>query len=64
VLIAIGITGKGGFILEMRIGGPGESTRPLRSHSGDFFVSVPAGGDTYVLSRVIHHWNDEKAVAI
>jgi hypothetical protein len=32
--------------------------------SGDFFSSVPAGGDAYILSRVIHDWTDEKAVAI
>jgi hypothetical protein len=32
--------------------------------SGDFFVSVPAGADAYVLSRVIHDWNDEEATAI
>ena len=32
--------------------------------SGDFFRSVPSGGDTYILSRVIHDWDDEKAVAI
>ncbi len=25
---------------------------------------VPPGGDTYLLSRVIHDWNDEKAIAI
>jgi len=32
--------------------------------SGDFFVSVPAGADAYLLSRVIHDWDDDKAVAI
>jgi len=32
--------------------------------SGDFFVSVPNGADLYLLSRVIHDWDDDKAVAI
>jgi hypothetical protein len=32
--------------------------------AGDFFVSLPAGGDAYVLKRVIHDWDDERAVAI
>jgi len=32
--------------------------------SGDFFRSVPSGGDAYILSRVIHDWDDAKAVAI
>jgi hypothetical protein len=32
--------------------------------SGDFFTSVPAGGNTYLLSRVIHDWDDEQATAI
>jgi O-methyltransferase domain len=31
---------------------------------GDFFEHVPEGGDTYVLSHVIHDWDDESAVAI
>jgi O-methyltransferase domain/Dimerisation domain len=26
---------------------------------GDFFVDVPAGGDAYVLSQVLHDWDDE-----
>jgi len=32
--------------------------------SGDFFVSVPPGGDVYVLMNVVHNWDDEHAVAI
>ncbi len=32
--------------------------------SGDFFESVPAGADVYVLKNVIHDWNDERAHAI
>ena len=32
--------------------------------SGDFFRSVPEGGDAYMLSRVIHDWADDNAVAI
>jgi hypothetical protein len=31
---------------------------------GDFFRSVPAGGDVYVMKKVIHDWNDERALAI
>jgi SAM-dependent methyltransferase len=32
--------------------------------AGDFFTAVPADGDAYVLSRVIHDWDDEAAVRI
>ncbi len=31
--------------------------------AGDFFDSVPAG-DVYVIKKVIHDWNDERAIAI
>jgi SAM-dependent methyltransferase len=31
---------------------------------GDIFESVPEGGDAYVLCRVLHDWNDERALAI
>jgi hypothetical protein len=32
--------------------------------AGDFFEAVPGGGDVYVLSWVIHDWDDERSVAI
>jgi ubiquinone/menaquinone biosynthesis C-methylase UbiE len=32
--------------------------------SGDFFQSVPPGGDVYILKAVIHDWDDEHASAI
>ncbi len=31
---------------------------------GDFFAGVPAGGDAYVLSWILHDWDDEAAVQI
>ena len=32
--------------------------------AGDFFGSVPAGGDVYLLKKVIHDWEDEEAGTI
>lgn len=32
--------------------------------AGDYFTAVPAGADAYLLSHVIHNWNDEKATEI
>ncbi len=32
--------------------------------AGDFFQGVPAGGDAYVLSHVIHDWNEEQCLTI
>lgn len=32
--------------------------------AGDIFESVPAGGSAYLLSRVIHDWNDDQAAQI
>jgi len=32
--------------------------------AGDFFKSVPAGGDAYIMKWIIHDWNDEKAITI
>ena len=31
---------------------------------GDFFDKVPTGADTYVLSNILHNWDDERAAAI
>ncbi len=39
-------------------------TDRCRAEGGDFFKSVPAGGDLYVLKHIIHDWNDAKATQI
>ena len=31
---------------------------------GDAFTAVPADHETYLLSRVIHDWDDERAIAL
>jgi SAM-dependent methyltransferase len=31
---------------------------------GDFFTSVPSGGDAYLLKHVLHDWDDDRAGAI
>jgi hypothetical protein len=33
-------------------------------HDGSFFDAVPSGGDLYLLKKVIHDWDDERAGAI
>ncbi len=32
--------------------------------AGDFFDAVPAGGDAYVLSWILHDWDDRSAARI
>jgi ubiquinone/menaquinone biosynthesis C-methylase UbiE len=51
-----------------------EGARPVLEAAGvkdrcelvpcDFFSSVPAGGDAYILKQIIHDWDDESALAI
>jgi O-methyltransferase domain len=31
---------------------------------GDFFSSVPSGGDAYVIKAILHDWDDDRAVTI
>src|SRR3712207_714708 len=33
----------------------------LPSSGGDFFTEVPSGADAYLLSRVLHDWDDDAA---
>ena len=32
--------------------------------AGDFFESVPTGGDAYLLSHIIHDWNEDQCLTI
>jgi hypothetical protein len=32
--------------------------------AGDFFQTVPTGGDAYILSHIMHDWNDEQCLTI
>jgi O-methyltransferase len=32
--------------------------------AGDFFASIPQGGDLYFLCGVVHDWDDERVVTI
>ena len=32
--------------------------------AGDFFKTVPAGGDAYLLSHIIHDWNEDQCLTI
>ncbi len=31
---------------------------------GDFFLSIPSGGDAYLMRHIIHDWDDDKARTI
>ncbi len=36
----------------------------VRIEAGDFFKTVPEGGDAYVLSHVIHDWSEDQCLTI
>jgi hypothetical protein len=38
--------------------------RALELASGDFFESVPAGADAYLMKHIIHDWDDARALSI
>ena len=49
----------------------GRGTPALDAHAGrweavggDFFEGVPAGGDAYVLSHIVHDWSEERVLTI
>jgi hypothetical protein len=46
-----------------RIAAAGLSSR-LQAVPCDFFKSVPAGGDAYIMKHIIHDWDDERASII
>jgi hypothetical protein len=39
-------------------------TGRCRAVGGDFFQSVPAGGDAYLMKHIIHDWPDDRATTI
>jgi hypothetical protein len=36
----------------------------VKIETGDFFKSVPAGAHAYILSHIIHDWNDNQSLVI
>ena len=46
-----------------RLAGAGLAPR-CQAVAGDFFDAVPAGGDAYVLSWILHDWDDQSAIRI
>ena len=41
-----------------------DGTGRVTVQAGDFFLSVPSGGDAYILSHILHDWNDDKCLTI
>jgi hypothetical protein len=44
--------------------GKSELGQRIELVAGDFFASVPAGGDLYLLKSILHDWPDEQCTAI
>lgn len=42
----------------------GSASARIEFVSGDFFDAVPSGADVYILKRVIHDWDNERAIRI
>jgi hypothetical protein len=38
--------------------------RRCKTAAGDFFQSIPEGGDLYFMKHIIHDWEDSKAISI
>jgi O-methyltransferase domain/Dimerisation domain len=36
----------------------------VKVEAGDFFKTVPAGGDAYILSHIIHDWSEDQCLTI
>jgi hypothetical protein len=36
----------------------------VKIEAGDFFKTVPSGGDAYILSRIIHDWDEDQCLTI
>ena len=52
------IAGAGPLIAESGVGDR------CTTVSGDFFASVPAGGDAYIMKHIIHDWDDDRSLTI
>ena len=50
-----------GLDLYFDVAGLGDRTEVI---TGDFFQGVPTGGDIYLLSAILHNWNDTEAIRI
>lgn len=50
-----------GTTKKLEAAGLGERCQAI---GGDFFESVPSGGDCYLMSHIIHDWDDARSVAI